>query len=445
MQISVVGLGRLGAPLAAVFASKGFRVIGTDLNREYIDAINNGTAPVDEPRLQELISASRASLSATLDAPGAVAATDVTFVIVPTPSDASGRFSNAAVLQALESIGAGIRRKQTYHLVVVTSTVMPGSTGGEIRSALEHHAERKVGRMLGLCYNPEFIALGSVVSDMLRPDLLLIGESDTTAGDILERLYDVTCENRPAVQRMNFVNAELTKLAINTFVTTKISYANMLADICERLVGADVDVVTRAVGSDSRIGARYMKGAIGYGGPCFPRDNVALSALARSLGAQAQLAETTDAINRVQIERVLSAVENHFPGSGAIGILGLSYKPETSVITESQAVFLLERLLERGRHVVAYDPKALPDVQRALRRTFDASPSAEACVRAASLLVVMTPWAEFRDLDEDAFVRPGKRLTVIDCWRILPSAISRVADVVYPGQGASDGATTVVL
>ena len=445
MQISVVGLGRLGAPLAAVFASKGFRVIGTDLNREYIDAINNGTAPVDEPRLQELIGASRASLSATLDAPGAVAATDVTFVIVPTPSDASGRFSNAAVLQALESIGAGIRRKQTYHLVVITSTVMPGSTGGEIRSALEHHAERKVGRMLGLCYNPEFIALGSVVSDMLRPDLLLIGESDTTAGDILERLYDVTCENRPAVQRMNFVNAELTKLAINTFVTTKISYANMLADICERLVGADVDVVTRAVGSDSRIGARYMKGAIGYGGPCFPRDNVALSALARSLGAQAQLAETTDAINRVQIERVLSAVENHFPGSGAIGILGLSYKPETSVITESQAVFLIERLLERGRQVVAYDPKALPDVQRALRRTFDAAPSAAACVRAASLVVVMTPWAEFRDLDEDAFVRPGKRLTVIDCWRILPSAISRVADVVYPGQGAPDGATTVAL
>ena len=142
------------------------------------------------------------------------------------------------------------------------------------------------GACSGLCYNPEFIALGSVVSDMLRPDLLLIGESDTTAGDILERLYDVTCENRPAVQRMNFVNAELTKLAINTFVTTKISYANMLADICERLVGADVDVVTRAVGSDSRIGARYMKGAIGYGGPCFPRDNVALSALARSLGAQ---------------------------------------------------------------------------------------------------------------------------------------------------------------
>ena len=443
MHISVVGLGKLGAPLAAVFASKGFRVIGTDLNRQYVDAINNGTAPVDEPGLQELISASRPSLSATLDVPGAVAATDVTFVIVPTPSDASGRFSNAAVLQALESVGAGVRRKDTYHLVVITSTVMPGSTGGEIRLALERHAGREVGPSLGLCYNPEFIALGSVVRDMLRPDMILIGQSDTAAGDILERLYDTACENRPAVQRMNFVNAELTKLAVNTFVTNKISYANMLADICERLAGADVDVVTRAVGSDSRIGAKYLKGAIGYGGPCFPRDNVALSVLARSLGGQAQLAETTDAINRVQVERVLSAVESRFPGSGAIGILGLSYKPETSVITESQSVLLLERLLEHGRHVVAYDPKALPFVGQALRRTFDAAPSAAACVRAASLVVVMTPWPEFRDLDEDAFARPGKRLTVIDCWRVLPSAVSRVADVVYPGQGAPDGATTV--
>jgi UDPglucose 6-dehydrogenase len=441
MRISVIGLGKLGAPLAAVFASKGYRVIGTDLNRGYVDAINAGTAPVDEPRLQELISASRATLSATLDIPDAVAATDVTFIIVPTPSDASGRFSNVAVLQTLESVGAGIRRKDTYHLVVVTSTVMPGATGGEIRQALERHAGRPIGPSLGLCYSPEFIALGSVVRDMLRPDMVLIGESDTRAGDILAQLYGTTCENGPIVQRMNFVNAELTKLAINTFVTSKISYANMLADICERLTGADVEVVTRAVGSDSRIGTKYLKGAIGYGGPCFPRDNVALSTLARSLGAHAQLAETTDAINRMQIDRVLTAIESRFPGSGAVGILGLSYKPDTSVITESQGVILLERLLERGRQVVAYDPKALPAVREALRWSFDAAPSAAACVRAASVVVVMTPWPEFGHIDEAAFARPGKRLTVIDCWRVLPAAISLVADVVYPGQGATEAST----
>ena len=184
----------------------------------------------------------------------------MTFVIVPTPSDASGRFSNAAVLGAMKSIGPRSVAKTRYHVVVITSTVMPGSTGGEIQQALEQHAGRRVGPQLGLCYNPEFIALGSVVRDMLRPDMILIGESDTKAGDILERIYAKSCDNTPAIRRMNFVNAELTKISVNTFVTTKISYANMLADICDRLPGADVDVVTQAVGTDSRIGVKYLQG-----------------------------------------------------------------------------------------------------------------------------------------------------------------------------------------
>ena len=137
---------------------------------------------------------------------------------------------------------------------------MPGSTGGEIRQALEQHSGRRVGSQLGLCYNPEFIALGSVVRDMLRPDMILIGESDGTAGELLESIYAKSCDNTPVIRRMNFVNAELTKISVNTFVTTKISYANMLADICDRLPGADVDVVTQAVGTDSRIGAKYLEG-----------------------------------------------------------------------------------------------------------------------------------------------------------------------------------------
>ena len=137
---------------------------------------------------------------------------------------------------------------------------MPGSTGGEIRLALERHAGRAVGPALGLCYNPEFIALGSVVRDMLRPDMILIGESDSKAGDLLETHLPESCDNQPAIRRMNFVNAELTKIAVNTFVTTKISYANMLADICDRLPGANVDVVTQAVGSDSRIGTQIPEG-----------------------------------------------------------------------------------------------------------------------------------------------------------------------------------------
>jgi UDPglucose 6-dehydrogenase len=440
MKISVVGLGKLGAPLSAVMARKGFTVVGVDLNQDSVDALNAGRAPVDEPRLQELIDQSRERLSATTDIREAVTATDVTFVIVPTPSDATGRFSNAAVIAAMKSMGAAIAAKQRYHLVVITSTVMPGSTGGEIRAALEQHSGRRVGAELGLCYNPEFIALGSVVRDMLLPDMILIGESDAKAGDLLESIYARSCDNTPAIRRMNFVNAELTKIAVNTFVTTKISYANMLADVCDRLPEADVDVVTRAVGADSRIGVKYLKGATAYGGPCFPRDNVAFSALARSLGARTELAEATDSINRYQIERVLGAIDARAVENGPIGVLGLSYKPDTAVVEESHGVALVQRLLDLGRRVIVFDPLAIGAALTVLRGPVEAASSAADCVQRASLVVVMTPWPEFGRIPVDAYRRQGTRLPILDCWRMTPESIREVADVVYLGQGAVVGA-----
>jgi UDPglucose 6-dehydrogenase len=444
MNISVIGLGKLGAPLAAVLASKGFRVIGTDLSSAVVDAINGGRTPVDEPRVQELIDGNRNRLHATTDVAGAVADTDVTFVIVPTPSDSTGRFSNRFILAALEQVGAGLRRKQSYHVVVVTSTVMPGSTGGEISAALEVHSGRRVGTTLGLCYNPEFIALGSVVRDMLAPDLILIGESDTKAGDVLQRIYEKTCDNKPLIRRMNFINAELTKIAINTYVTTKISYANMLADICDRIPDADVDVVTQAIGCDSRIGTKYLRGAIGYGGPCFPRDNAAFAALARSVGARPELAEATDSLNRYQLERVLGALLARYPGTGPVGVLGLAYKPDTSVVEHSQGLGLIGRLLDKGHEVIASDPKAIANAQAALKRPFQVATSAEACVRAASIVVIMTPWPEFRAVPSEAFAR-SPRLTVIDCWRLLSAEeVGAVADLVYLGLGTGQRAPTIV-
>lgn len=445
MKISVVGLGKLGAPLAAVLASKGFDIIGVDLSQSYVDAVNAGKAPVEEPRLQELIDANRSRLRATTNVDEAITATDVTFVIVPTPSDSSGRFSNTAVLDAMKSIGLALRRKDSYHLVVITSTVMPGSTGGEIQQSLEQHAGRRVGSQLGLCYNPEFIALGSVVRDMLRPDMILIGESDKAAGDLLERIYANSCDNTPAFRRMNFVNAELTKISVNTFVTTKISYANMLADICDRLPGADVDVVTQAVGTDSRIGTKYLRGATGYGGPCFPRDNIAFASLARALGAPAGLAEATDTMNRYQVERVLGAVDARLRDGGTVGVLGLSYKPDTAVVEESQGVALVQRLLDLNRHVVAYDPLAISAAQSVVRRPFEVAASSADCVQRSSLVVIMTPWPEFSRIPLEAYRRQGSRLIVVDCWRMTPESVGAVADIVNLGQGAATTNPSLVV
>jgi len=278
-SVSVIGLGKLGSPMAACFAARGFQVHAVDLDAAKVDTINKGQAPVHEPGLAELIREGAANLKASQSCEAAVRESDATFIIVATPSEPGGGFSLKYALPTCESIGKALRSKSTYHLVVLTSTVMPGSTAGEVKSALELASGKRCGIDFGLCYSPEFIALGTVIRDFYYPDFLLIGECDSRAGDTLAEIYSRVCKNSPGVARMNFINAEITKLAVNTYITTKISYANMLARLCEKLPDADVNVVTDALGLDTRIGAKYLKGAVSYGGPCFPRDNRALAAL----------------------------------------------------------------------------------------------------------------------------------------------------------------------
>src|SRR5260370_24596626 len=298
MRLSIIGLGKLGAPMAAVMAHKGHNVVGVDVNPLHEKASQEGRARFNEPQLAEMIAANRERLTATESYEEAILATDVTFIIVPTPSCRDGRFSMEFVLEAAEKIGAALRKKRSWHLVVLSSTVMPGSMRGELQPALRQHSGKRCPEDFGICYKPEFIALGSVVHDMLKPDMILIGESDARSGGILEELYMGVCESNPRIQRMNYVNAELTKLSVNTFVTTKISYANMLAQICETIPGADSDVVTAALGCDTRIGAQYLKGALGYGGPGLARGNWAVLGPRRAEGGPALAGPGTDDLRR---------------------------------------------------------------------------------------------------------------------------------------------------
>lgn len=415
MKISVIGLGKLGSPLAAILASKGHSVIGVDINPEFVNKINSGIAPVPEPCLQELISTHQTRLRATLDYEEAVLGSDVTFVIVPTPSGKDGLFSNAYLLKALETIGHSLAKKTGYHVVVITSTVTPGSTDGEIREMLEASSNRSVGTDLGLCYNPEFIALGTVIRNMLYPDMILIGESDKKAGDLLEEIYRTTCENAPPVRRMNLVNAEIAKISINTFVTTKISYANMLSDICDQLPGGDVNVVTDAIGLDTRIGPKYLKAAVAFGGPCFPRDNIALAAFARKIGARADIAEATQEINNYQNERLLNVVEKQAK-SKKISILGLSYKPGTYVVEESQGIHLANQLSSQGYEVSVYDPMALDEARKTLNSNIKISTSVQDCLDQSDTILIMIPWPEFsREITPQTL----QSKVVVDCWRLL--------------------------
>jgi UDPglucose 6-dehydrogenase len=432
--ISVIGLGKLGSPLAAVLASKSFEVFGVDRNPKFVAALQAGQSPVPEPGLQELLARARTPISATTDIGAATLRSDVTFVVVPTPTGPDGTFSNAHVIPAVRDIGTALRRKDSYHLVVIASTVMPGSSDGPIREALEAASGRRVGEHVGLCYSPEFIALGSVIRDLLNPDFVLIGQSDARAGDVLESIYRATCDNRPPVQRMNFINAELTKIALNAFVTAKISFSNMLSEICDHLPGADAQVVTSALARDSRIGGKYLSPALGFGGPCFPRDNVALASLARRFGAQADIPEATDNINRRQLGRMIDLVRGIMP-RGTVGILGLSYKPNTAVVEESQGVAIASLLADAGYQVLVSDPEALGAAAAVLGNKVEAVAAAEECAARADLLIIATPWPCFRNLPLQALRRPGRRLPVIDCWRLLPpSEFSETVEFIYLGR-----------
>jgi UDPglucose 6-dehydrogenase len=274
---------------------------------------------------------------------------------------------------------------------------------------------------------------------MLNPDFILIGQSDERAGYVLEQIQRTLCDKSPQIARMSFVNAEISKLAVNTFVTTKISYANMLSEICERLPGADIDVVTSAIGMDSRIGRKYLKGAVGYGGPCFPRDNAAFACLARQIGAQPILAEATDQLNRAQVPRLARLVMSHLPANGTVGILGLSYKPDTNVVEESQGLQLAEYLLKQDIPVVLYDPQANESARAVLGNDAAFVASMSDCLRQADVVVITVPWPEFREIRPQQLKSGGTTPTVVDCWRILNRAdFQQTARYVAIGKGPCD-------
>jgi UDPglucose 6-dehydrogenase len=434
MRVSVVGLGKLGCPIVAVLASKGYEVVGIDTNPQFVDKVDKHIAPVEEPLLQDLLTKHKAQISATTDWSKAISETDITTIIVPTPSAVDGSFRNDYVLAVMDEVGRVLAQKAGYHLVVVRSTTMPGSVGGPIRQRLERVSRRKVGAELGLCYNPEFIALGDVINGLLHPDFVLIGESDKKAGDILEGLYRRVVGPHANIARMNFVNAELTKISLNAYVTMKISFANTLGEICDRLEGADVAVIADAIGRDSRIGPKYLKPAVGYGGPCFPRDTIAFGRVAHRVGGSADLAMSTDKINRRQVSRLTEMVSEMVPVGGTAAVLGLSYKPSTPVVEESQGILLAKSLKNAGYEVIVHDPMASGAAGTVLGGTALMVHNVREALANADVAAIVTPWPEYAEISAD-WVAKGRTRFIIDCWRQLtPEPFNGHCKIVHLGR-----------
>jgi UDPglucose 6-dehydrogenase len=398
----VIGLGRIGAPLAACLAARGLDVVGVDVDRSKVEAVNAGEPPVREPGLAQLMGE---SLRATLSVADAVRGTDVTFVTVPTPAEPDGSLSSRHVEEACAAVGAALRHKRAFHVVAVTSTLMPGS-GARLARMVAAASGKRPGEGFVLCYVPEFVALGTAIRDFLRPDVILVGEPDPGGGESLEALLRGVCENEPVVVRTTWASAELAKLALNAFLATKVTFANVLAQVCEGLPGADVDAVTAVLGADRRIGRAYLTGAMSFGGPCLPRDTAALAAVARDAGAPPGLADAALDINAVLLDRLVARVLRALPAGGRVGICGLAFKPGTDAVDDSPPAMLAARLAAAGVRVVAFDPM----VTRA--EGIEVVPSVERCIAAADVIVLATP-------DERWTAAQLEGRTVIDCWRTL--------------------------
>jgi len=437
MKYSIVGLGKLGASMAAAIGSRGHQVIGVDVNHRSVDLLNSGHAPVQETGLEEMIAANKERIRATRSHEEAILNSDITFVIVPTPSDDRGAFSLQYAAWAFKEIGKALAKKKGYHVVVLTSTVLPGATRYGLLPVLEKESGKTCGPDFGLCYSPEFIALGSVIRDFLNPDFTLIGESDDRCGALLEKAYAEIMVNNAPCKRMSLENAELTKISVNAFVTTKITFANMLADMCERIPGGNVDVVTAAIGADKRVGTKYLKGGLGFGGPCFPRDNVALSFMARALGTSADVSEATDRSNRGMPERIVKHLKSRIKRGTTVAILGLAYKPHSHIIEESQPIEIAWQLFKLGARVVAFDPLAREGAQTEFRGQILMLDSLADCLAQAEVVLVTTPDPAFQKLTAEDFPPFENPVMVVDFWRILQASLSNQPNIEYVPAGCS--------
>lgn len=422
-RISFFGLGYVGLTTAACFASKGFKVTCFDTDQERLHLVEKGRSPFHEPRLSGLLAKSvrHGFLKCLSDSLEAVRDSDATFITVGTPSKPDGGIDLAQVQEASIEVGKAVHEKNKWHLVVVKSTVVPGTTENMVKPTLEGHSDKTLGPGFGLCSNPEFLREGSAVRDTLNPDRLIIGECDKKSGNALERLYRSFHGHLPPMIRTAPVNAEIIKYANNAFLAMKISFINMIANLCQRLPRADVQIVAQGIGLDKRVGSLFLRAGAGWGGSCFEKDLTALDTYARSLGESLPLVSATLAINNEQPLKTVELAKQLLGNlhSRQIAVLGLAFKPETDDMRNAVSIKVINKLLEEGTAVVAYDPLAVENAKKIFRDRISYAVSTEECLRDAECTIILTEWNEFRKLRLKTISRLMTNPVIVDGRRIL--------------------------
>lgn len=407
MNISIIGTGYVGLVTGACFASLGNKVICVDVDEEKIEMINKGMPPIYEEGLEQLLVENKNRVEATMDYRFAIQNTEITFICVGTPSKKDGSIDLTFVEESTREIGRVLNEKKGWHLVVMKSTVLPGTTRDVVLPLLEQCSGKKAGESFGVAVNPEFLREGVAVKDFLEPDRIVIGYYNDKSRVVLRELYSgFSC---PIVET-SLSAAEMIKYASNAFLATKISFINEIGNMCKR-VGIDTYEVADGIGLDRRIGRAFLDSGIGWGGSCFPKDLDALVSWAKKIGEEHRVISSVVEVNKKQPLKLLEILKKHVPElkGKTIGVLGLAFKPDTDDVRESRAIPVVKQLLKEDVTVKAYDPKAMGNFKKLFPEISYCSSAKD--VLDSDTVLILTKWGEFRKLDYSGkIVIDGRRL-----------------------------------
>ena len=427
---------------AAALASRSFRTVGIDIDQERVERIRNGKAPFHEPQLDSILQ--KAVKLKTLDATSDVSAardTRITFVTVGTPSKTDGSIDLTFLKSAIIDLGRALYGKSGYHLVVVKSTVIPGTTNGIVKPILEHFTKTRIGAKLGLCANPEFLKEGTAINDALHPDKIVIGAGDKKSADKLTELYELFYRgDLPPVIVTSPESAELVKYASNAFLATKISFINTIANIAQQTRGVNVGTIAQAIGLDPRIGELFLKAGPGYGGSCFHKDLQALINYSKKKGYNPVLFRATEETNEKQAARVVNMAETLLGSLSEkkIAVLGLAFKKDTDDIREAASLRVIKLLKKKSARIIAYDPMAMPNTKNQLTNQISYAEDAPSALKGADCAIIMTEWDEFRKLEAKDFQAYMKSPNLVDARRIYDPEEFRELNYVAIGLGHAD-------
>jgi len=431
-NISVLGIGYVGLCTAVGFASKGYNVIASTHDAEKAAKINKGIPPFHEPNLQNLLEKTIQNgylKCLTNQTEKAVLETDLTFNAVGTPSRPDGSIDLQFIETSSRDMGKALHTKSSYHVVVIKSTVVPGTTQDLVKPILEKESKKKCGPDFGLCMNPEFLRQGSAFEDTIHTDRVVIGEYDKKSGDTLEGLYkEFYAENTPPTIRTTLSTAELIKYASNSLLATKISFINTIANICEKIPGADVKTVAVAMGLDRRIGPLFLNAGLGYGGSCFPKDVKALMAYSKNLGYPLKLLCAVEDVNKTQPLKAIEFCKEQLGSleGKRVAILGLAFKADTDDMREARVIPIINQLTKEGAIVTAYDPVATLIAKTIFKNKIQYASSAINCLKNADCAILVTEWDEFKKLTPEDFIKNMKQPILIDGRRIYnPETFSK--------------------